>query len=323
MSLREAIDRAGEAVLAGGRLAPERALPLLAARATEAAALWEWGHRVRRRWAPQGCELCAVVSVRTGGCSEDCAFCAQARVSPAPEPDLAQVLERARRMARAGVRRLCLVASGRGLRGNDARLERLAGWAARLRHAVPELELCASLGLLDPPAARRLRRAGVTRYNHNLETAPSFFSRVVTSHTLAERLATIRIARRAGLELCAGGILGLGESLPQRVELAAALRELPVTSVPLNLLDPRPGTPLAGAGRLSPTEALNAVAVFRLLLPDRRLRLAGGREAVLGACWPRALRAGADSLLTGGYLTTSGNSPEADVATLRRWSEEG
>ncbi len=271
--------------------------------------------------------LCSILNVKSGGCTEDCRFCAQsARFktgSPSyPIKEVHEVVEAARRAKALGATRFSLVASGRGIGRQKAEAY------ARLVEAVRKevgIAVCASLGIADRSALMILRQAGLSRYHHNLETAPSFFKRIVTTHTFEERLETLRNARAAGLEVCAGGVFGIGEEMEQRYELAVVLRELEVDSVPLNFLIPIKGTPLEGMPVLSPEEAIRTISLFRLVLPDRPIRVCGGREFVLGEFQGMAFQAGADAMMVGGYLTVGGAEEERDrrlVESSRRlWQE--
>lgn len=274
-------------------------------------------HAVRLALRGPSVALEALANVKSGACPEDCAFCSQsahyktgADVTPFLSVDL--VLPRALAAEDAGASHFCLVvASG----GPDERtmgrvLELVGAIRARTR-----LEVACSLGLLTPDQARRLAGAGVARYNHNLETCRELFPRVCTSHRWEDRVETALLAHQAGMELCSGGILGLGETLEQRVDFAFELARIEPDEVPLNFFDPRPGTPLAGRPLLAPREALQAVALFRLVMPRAAIRLAGGRERVLGALQAIGLYAGADALVVGDYLTTPGQ-PVADDLTL-------
>ena len=202
------------------------------------------------------------------------------------------------------------------VRGPEERLLRRVIDAVDAVHAETGLEVACSLGLLTPEQARRLADAGVRRYNHNLEACRELFPTICTTHSYEDRVATARIAKDAGMELCCGGILGMGETLEERIDFAFELAELEPCEVPINLLDPRPGTPLADREMLSAREALQAIALFRLVLPSAWLRLAGGRERVLGELQSMGLLAGANALIIGNYLTTGGRSPEEDHALL-------
>ena len=186
----------------------------------------------------------------------------------------------------------------------------------RIKRTHPRLQLCWSMGLLNEAQARRLKAAGVDRYNHNLETSERFFPRICTTHTYADRLATARTAKAAGLELCCGGLLGMGEDAEDRVDLAFALRGVDADSIPVNLLDPRPGTALEKLPRMTPTEGLRTLAMFRFVHPRAEVRIAGGREAVLGPLQPLAFYA-VNSMFTRGYLTTGGQGLDADRAMVK------
>lgn len=264
--------------------------------------------------------VCTLVSVKTGGCPEDCAYCAQsvhwaaAGIGHAVTLPTGMIVAHALRQAMTGADHVCLVMSGR--RPTPADLAAVCDAARHIRSAT-SLEVCACLGILGPAEIDQLRAAGIFRYNHNLETARSHFPAVCTTHTWVERAATAWAVKRAGLELCCGGILGLGETPAQRLELAFELAELDPDVVPLNVLHPRPGTPLADRPPLSPLEILKYVALFRLILPRADLKLAGGRERGLGDLQGAALLAGANGLIVGGYLTTPGRPVDEDLRMLR------
>jgi len=310
----------GEKVLGGGEITREEALFLLEIEGPDTYHLLAYANAIRERFCGPGVELCSLINARSGNCPEDCAFCAQSvhhstGVAVYPLLDAEAVLQKARAMERAGAHRFDVVTSGYGFRETDPEFQRLLEIFRLLRQET-SLELCACLGHLTPQAARALKEAGVSRYNHNLETAPSFFPRICTTHTVEERMATIRAAREAGLEICSGGIIGLGESREQRVELAFTLKELGVDAVPLNVLHPRPGTPLGDRPLLPPLEILRTFAMFRFVLPDKNIRYAGGRELNLGPLQPLGLLAGLNGMLIGGYLTTPGQEIERDLAMV-------
>jgi len=276
-------------------------------------------HELRLRVHGSDTELEALVSAKTGGCPEDCRFCSQSvhyRTGVAPHPflDPLEVVERAKAAKAAGARQFCIVAA---VRGPSDGLLRSACLAARLVRNEVGLEVHCSLGILDERAARMLADAGVRRYNHNLECARSFFPQVVTTHTWEERYETCLAAKRAGLELCSGGIFGMGEGWSERLEFAEQLRSLEPVEIPINFLDPRPGTPLGSRPLLQPLEAIHIVALFRLLFPRATIRVSGGRERVLRDLQALALLAGANGIVLGNYLTTQGRSAEADLVMLR------
>lgn len=266
--------------------------------------------------------LCAIVNARSGRCGEDCAFCAQsARYrtgAPAyPMISEAEILAAARRAAEHGATEFSIVVSGRALR-SEREIAAVEGALRRMREELPHLERCASLGLVDERTMIRLREAGLEHLHHNIETAPSFFSRVCTTHDQAEKIETVRRAKRAGLRVCCGGIVGMGETRAQRVEMACLLRELDVDCVPLNFLNPIPGTPLGDRRYLGPDECLRTLAVFRFVLPHKPIVVCGGREVNLGDRQDDMWTAGAAGTLIGDYLTTKGRDPAEDLAALDR-----
>ena len=227
--------------------------------------------------------------------------------------DIDEIVEAARATRAAGATQFCIVVA---VRGPEERLLRRVIDAVDAVHRETGLEVACSLGLLTKTQAERLAAAGVRRYNHNLETCRELFPTICTTHSYDDRVDTAQLARDAGMELCCGGILGMGETLDQRIDFAFELRDLDPCEVPINLLDPRPGTPLGDRTLLSPREALQAIALYRLVLPGAWLRLAGGRERVLGELQAMGLLAGANALIVGNYLTTAGRAPEADHALL-------
>jgi biotin synthase len=275
-------------------------------------------HRVRLAYCGDQVELESLINAKSGGCPEDCAFCSQsahfkANVDLYPMLDLDDVLSAARATKDAGATQFCIVVA---VRGPDERLLGKVIEATRMVRDETGLEVATSLGILASGQAERLAEAGVRRYNHNLETSRELFPSICSTHTWDERVDTCRMAIDAGMELCCGGILGMGETLEQRVDFAFELAALNPCEVPINLLDPRPGTPLGDRPVLSAREALQAIALFRLVLPRAWLRLAGGRERVLGELQALGLYAGANALIIGNYLTTTGRAPEEDIALL-------
>ncbi|WP_432829240.1 biotin synthase BioB [Dactylosporangium sp. CA-092794] len=275
-------------------------------------------HEVRMRWCGPEVEVEGIVSLKTGGCPEDCHFCSQSGLFASPVRavwlDIPALVEAARQTAATGATEFCIVAA---VRGPDERLmAQLADGVAAIRAAV-DINIAASLGMLSQPQVDRLAELGIHRYNHNLETARSYFPQVVTTHTWQERWDTLRMVRDAGMEVCCGGILGLGESLEQRAEFAVQLQRLDPHEVPLNFLAPRPGTPLAEQPVLEAKDALRAIAAFRLALPHTLLRYAGGREITLGDLGTRdGLLGGVNAMIVGNYLTTLGRPPAQDLALL-------
>jgi len=275
--------------------------------------------RLRQQHAGNTIRTCAVVSAKSGNCSQDCAFCAQSGHNSATSPvfallDKQELIRRAVASAEAGASNVSLVSSGRA--PDPRELERICEAIAAIRSKT-DVSVCASLGTLSQQKARRLYEAGVGTYHHNLETASSHFETICSTHSHRERVDTVRTAREAGMRVCSGGIFGVGETWPQRVELAETLRELEVDSVPVNFLNPVPGTALQHRPLLSLEEALRCVALLRMTLPDRDIVICGGREATLGSFQSRVFRAGANGLMVGDYLTTRGEATEADMQMLR------
>lgn len=288
---------------------PDTLVPTLAALA----------HEVRVGWCGETVEIEGILSAKTGGCPEDCHFCAQSArfdspVLATPFLDTAEVLEAARQTAAVGATEFCLVLAVRG--PDDRLMQRLVDLVPIVR-AETGLNVAVSAGILEPDQAARLAAAGVHRYNHNLETARSFFPRVVTTHTWEERYRTCKLVQEAGMELCCGVLLGMGETADQRLELIEELARLDPSEVPVNFLDPRPGTPLQIRDPVQPLDAIRWISLFRLGLPGVILRYAGGREVTLGELQAMGMTAGVNALIVGNYLTTLGRAPSEDLAMLR------
>ncbi|MEP6696084.1 MAG: biotin synthase BioB [Pseudonocardiales bacterium] len=274
-------------------------------------------HEVRMRWCGPEVEVEGIVSVKTGGCPEDCHFCSQSGLFASPVRaawlDIPSLVEAAVETARTGATEFCIVAA---VRGPDERLmAQLREGIAAIRVAV-DINVAASLGMLSRAQVDDLVDMGVHRYNHNLETARSYFPLVVTTHSWEERWATLTMVREAGMEVCCGGVVGMGESLEQRAEFAAQLAALTPDEVPLNFLNPRPGTPFGDLPVMAAADALRTVAAFRLALPRTTLRYAGGREITLGDLAGRGVLGGVNAVIVGNYLTTLGRPAEADLAML-------
>ncbi|WP_428497433.1 biotin synthase BioB [Pseudonocardia sp.] len=275
-------------------------------------------HDVRMRWCGPEVEVEGIISLKTGGCPEDCHFCSQSGLFASPVRaawlDVPMLVEAAKQTAKTGATEFCIVAA---VRGPDERLmSQVAAGVAAIKDAV-DINVACSLGMLDEDQVTRLAEMGVHRYNHNLETAKSYFTNVVTTHTWEERWETLRLVREAGMEVCCGGIVGMGESLEQRAEFAAQLAELTPDEVPLNFLNPRPGTPFGDLEQMSGPDALRTVAAFRLAMPRTVLRFAGGREITLGDLGARqGLLGGINAVIVGNYLTTLGRPAESDIDLL-------
>jgi len=275
-------------------------------------------HRVRLEYCGPAVELESLINAKSGACPEDCAFCSQSArystdVDVYPFLDLDDVLDAARATKAAGATQFCIVVA---VRGPSERLLTKVIDAVDVVHAETGLEVACSLGLLTQEQAERLAAAGVRRYNHNLEAPREVFPTICTTHTYDDRVATAHLALDAGMELCCGGILGMGETLEQRVDFAFELAALDPCEVPLNLLDPRPGTPLADQTLVEPLEAIRWIALFRLGLPSVILRYAGGREVTLRELQSLGLTAGINALIVGNYLTTLGREAVDDLRML-------
>jgi biotin synthase len=319
----EVLTNAREQVLGrGDGLDEEQTLEVLRLpdeRIDEALAL---AHDVRMRWCGPAVEVEGIVSIKTGGCPEDCHFCAQSGRFQTPvratRIDIPSLVEAARQTAATSATEFCIVAA---VRGPDARLmSQVRGAIAAIRESV-DINIACSLGILTPAQAEELAELGVHRYNHNLETARSYFPLVVTSHTWEERWETLMLVREHGMEMCCGAIIGMGETIEQRAELAAQLGALSPDEVPLNFLDPRPGTPFAHLDVVDARDALRTVAAFRLALPRTVLRFAGGRELTLGDLGARqGMLGGINAIIVGNYLTTLGRDPREDLDLLQELS---
>ncbi|MDQ1652035.1 MAG: biotin synthase [Cryptosporangiaceae bacterium] len=279
--------------------------------------LLQLAHEVRMRWCGPEVEVEGIVSVKTGGCPEDCHFCSQSGLFASPVRaawlDIPSLVKAAVETAATGATEFCIVAA---VRGPDARLmAQMREGVAAIKKAV-DIQVAASLGMLTQEQVDELADMGIHRYNHNLETAKSYFPNVVTTHTWEERWETLRMVGAAGMEVCCGGIVGMGETNAQRAEFAAQLAVLEPDEVPLNFLNPRPGTPFGDLPVLAATEALKIVATFRLALPRTILRFAGGREITLGDLAARGVEGGINAVIVGNYLTTLGRPATEDLAML-------
>ncbi len=303
-------------VLAGGTLTEEEGLALLRAPDEELLDILSAAYRVRRHWHGRRVHLNFLINAKSGLCGEDCSYCSQSRVSTADipryrlvEPEV--IIEGARQAARRRAATYCVVLSGRSPSGRE--LQVLEGAIPRIK-AELNLQVCTSVGLLSREQAARLKACGVDRINHNLNTSRRFYPRICTTHSYDDRLATLHNAREAGLELCSGGIIGMGEEDRDVVELALCLGALRAEAVPINFLIPIPGTPVAPPA-LDPRYCLKVLALFRLANPRCELRIAAGRELHLRSLQPLGLYA-ADSIFVGDYLTTKGQPPEDDYRML-------
>jgi len=280
----------------------------------EIGALVERAWIVRRERFGDSTDMCSLVNAKSGGCAEDCGFCAQSKYAEADTPmhammDPEQILEHAKAAEAAGAHRFCMVTQGQGLSQRD--FEKVLE-GARLVARHTNLKRCVSIGHMSAARARKLKQAGIQRVHHNVETAASYYPEVSTTVRSEGRLRTIDAVREAGLETCVGGILNLGETREQRVEMAFELASIDPTSVPINLLNPRPGTKFGDRELMDPWEVVKWIAIFRLILPDALFRLCGGRVENLGELQATAVMAGLNGVMMGNFLTTLGNTPDED-----------
>ncbi|MFN8628710.1 MAG: biotin synthase BioB [Candidatus Binatia bacterium] len=309
-----------DAVLAGGAIDQDHALGILATPDEELPALLRATFRIRERYWGRRVKICLLRNARSGLCPEDCRYCSQSAVSEADisryrlDP-VAELVDGAQRAVDSGARRYCMVTSGRGPGRKE--VARFTTAARAIKAAFPDLELCVSLGLMGEETARELKAAGIGWVNHNLNTSRRFYPEVCTTHTYEDRVETVRAVHRAGLAACCGGIIGMGETPADVVDLAFALRDLEVDSLPVNFLHPIAGTPLAQRHDLTPGDCLRALCLFRFTNPAAEIRVAGGRELNLGWFQSLALYP-ANSIFVEGYLTTPGQAAEA----ARRMIEE-
>jgi biotin synthase len=318
-TMKEAVSAIRDKVLSGGAITRDEAAVLSRASGADLVDLFAAANRVRERFRGNALDICSIVNAKSGACSEDCAFCAQSahHNTGAPVYPLLAVDQMARAAENAkknGAKRFCIVTSGRGIDSVED-LENIAEGIRRVKDTC--LSPCATLGTLTRDQLALLKSAGLNRYHHNIETSREYFPRVCTTHTFDERIELLRHARELGLSACSGGILGMGESMEDRVSMAFTLRELDVDSVPLNFLMPNMGTPFENIKAITPLEALHSLALLRMVLPNKEIRICGGRGPALGQLHPLIFMAGADGFLIGNYLTTTGLAPADDLAMIR------
>jgi len=281
--------------------------------------LLSMSEQLRRQYKGDIVFTCAIINAKSGACSEDCAFCAQSayhktkiKVYPLISKD--QIIKSAEYMKEKGATRFSIVTSGKKLSRKE--IIHISD-AIRTIKEKAGIQVCASLGMLDQESAKILKDSGLDRYHHNLETSRSFFPNICTTHSYDEDIKTLEIARSEGLKICSGGIIGLGEEWTHRLELAFTLKELEVDSIPINFLNPIPGTKLQYMPLLSPYEALKAVAIFRIINPSKDITICGGREVVLRDEQDKIFLAGANGLMIGDYLTTKGRKIEEDMEMIK------
>jgi biotin synthase len=331
---RERIAELGRRVLEGGSVSREEALELFALESpADIVDLLSWANRIREHFKGNKVHLCSIVNAKAGGCSENCSFCAQSSHFQTQSPrygfvDPEPVLEAAEEARRHGVTAIGLVAAWKGLKEGPM-LDEICDRIRELK-ASGTVRPDASLGLIpDSKVAVRLKEAGLECYGHNLESSRRFFPQHCTTHTYEDRVQTLRYLKEAGIKICSGGIIGMGETREDRCDLALALRDLGAHVVPINILNPIPGTPLAGQAPLPPMEILKTIACFRFILPRQEIMIAGGRTANLRDLQSMVFMAGASALMVGNYLTTLNQPVEKDLQMLRdlgldpEWDKHG
>ncbi len=312
------VSQALKSVLSGSRLSFTSAVALSLVKGPDLWDLFTAAGRIRDHFRGTYVDICSIVNAKSGACSEDCAYCAQSAYHATSVPvyplisreDIAKAAQSAKQN---GARRFCIVTSGRGIDSWED-LEKIAQGVRLVRELG--LSPCATLGTLARDQLSFLKDAGLERYHHNIETSRNYFSRICTTHTFDERLEVLARARSLGLSACSGGILGMGETREDRIQMAFTLSELDVDSVPINFLMPIPGTPLEKMSQITPLEALQAISVFRFILPNKEIRICAGRGTALRQLHPLIFAAGADGFMIGNYLTTSGLDPAGDLAMI-------
>ena len=264
-------------------------------------------------------DLCTIINAKSGSCAEDCKFCAQScrhatGIETYPLKTNREIFMAAVTAKKNGAGRFGIVTSGNALTGKE--LERISACISDIKNKIG-IKTCASLGKLGEDELKLLKKAGISRYHHNIEPSPGYFRKIVTTHTFEEKLETIRAAQRAGLEVCSGGIIGMGETWKDRIDMALVLKGLDVDSIPINILIPIDGTPLEGKNRISCTDAIRTIAIFRIILKDKTVKLAAGRETALKDFQAAAFMSGANGMLIGGYLTVKGREVAEDHKLIK------
>ncbi|MBM4002104.1 MAG: biotin synthase BioB [Planctomycetes bacterium] len=310
-------DSLASRILGGERLAESEGLAILRSSEEELLELMAAAYRIRRQYWSNTVQFYFLMNAKSGLCPEDCSYCSQSKVSSAEIPrynllNRQQILNGARIAHERNAKTYCIVISARG--PNEREMRAVEELVPEIKRQYP-LDVCACLGLLSEEDARRLKACGVDTVNHNLNTSEDHYAQICSTHTYQDRIATLRAVREAGMKLCSGGIMGMGESDQDIVGMAFALRDLQVESIPVNFLNPIEGTPLAGIRALNPRRCLRILALYRFANPAAEIRIAGGRELHLGSMQCLGLYA-ANSLFLGDYLTTKGQAPEADYRMI-------
>lgn len=318
--MKSTLEALTDRIISGARLSEGEAAEISTVSGTDTFALFLAASRVKEHFLGTGIDLCSIINAKSGRCPENCAFCAQSAHHSTDAPvyslvDEERIVACAKEAAAAGSHCYGIVTSGTTISKGEE-LDRICRAVRRIRQTTSIAPSC-SLGIIDEETAITLRDAGVETYHHNLETARSFFPSICTTHDYEEDVETVRVAKRAGLTVCCGGIFGLGETAAQRIELAMTLRELEVDSVPLNFLNPIEGTRLAGSSFITPLECLKTIALFRLILPEKKIAVCGGREQNLRDLQSWIFFAGASGTMIGNYLTTTGRPADQDWQMLK------
>lgn len=319
LSFRQLSSKALDSAIAGNGIDQTEAYSLSEITGPDLWDLFALAGRVRRHFRGDTVDVCSIVNAKSGACSEDCSYCAQSvhystNAPVYPLISVEQMTESAGSAKKNRAKRFCIVTSGRGIESSED-LHTIGEGIKRVRDIG--LSPCATLGTLSKDQLAFLKDAGLHRYHHNIETSRSHFPHICTTHSFEERLEVLRNARNLGLSACSGGILGMGETMRDRIDMAFILREMGVDSIPLNFLMPIPGTPLGGVRRITPLEGLHAIALFRLILPKQEIRICGGRGSALGQLHPLIFTAGADGFMIGNYLTRNGLDPGDDLQMIR------
>lgn len=313
------INLIGEKALLNKGTSYDEALFILKLEIKHMSHLLAWTEQIRQTSNGTAVDICSVINARSGGCPEDCSFCSQsvhvsAGISTYPLLPIETIVEGARTAKSNGATRFCLATSGNGI-GNKKELARICEAIERITEDIG-INVCATLGSMAEDEMLALKSAGLSRFHHNLETSEEYFPNVCTTHTYQDRIGQVRLAKKVGLSICSGGIFGIGESIEDIVDIAFAIKELDVDSVPINFLMPFQGSPLECTKPVTPWDALKIIALFRILIPDREIRICGGRTTALRELHPFIFASGANGMMIGNYLTKGGREPNKDLRML-------
>jgi len=317
--MHKALEHLSEKIIKGEPLNEEKAAEIANLQGSDIFQLFVEANRVKEHFFGSKVHLCSIINAKSGRCPENCSFCAQsshhsANISEYPLVTTHEILEMAIEAEKTGSKCFGIVTSGTSI-SNEEELERICTALKKIREKTGIAPAC-SLGIIDYNTAKRLKKAGAITYHHNLETSESFFPQICTTHDYQQDIETIRNAKKSGMTVCSGGIFGLGESVNQRIEMAITLRELDVDSIPINFLNPIEGTPLVNAKKITPMACLVTIAIYRLILPDKKIIICGGREKNLCDLQSWIFFAGATGMMIGDYLTTSGRNVDSDIQML-------